>query len=118
VCPDPANQIIPAGATFDYEVPSEPNSWLWALTASIQVSGEPSPDTFLFNITDSLSGAKIFSQPMNATMPQTSGRGPLSFISTPHLFTPPSYPVVRLVNVGANPLLCRVTLYTAVEYDL
>jgi hypothetical protein len=132
VCPDPSNQSVPAGATFDYEVPSEPNTWLWAVCASL---GNPvddvSPgDGFLVQITDSSTGATLLSQPVNGRLltgipggtPAGSGngyRGPLFVLSTPHLFQPPSYPVVRIVNVSAALLaICRVTLFTAVEYDV
>jgi hypothetical protein len=129
VCPDPQSQFINPGATYDYEVPSEPNTWLWALTASTTNRSDPS-DGFMVQITDSGTGASLFSQPLkdellsgivNST-PQGSGngyRGPLYFLDTPHLFEPPSYPVVRIINVSLNQILkCRVTLYTCVEYDL
>lgn len=134
VCPEPANQSIPPGTTFDYEVPSEPNSWLWAMTVSIQnftdlVSG----DGLLVQVTDSSTGATLFSQPTNSNeltgLPiiggtptkQGSGngyRGPLFLLPTPHLYEPPSYPVVRMVNTStATTMTVRVTLYTVAEYD-
>lgn len=134
VCPDPANQLIGPGATYDYEVPSEPNTWLWGICASLENIGDifPGNDTFLVQITDSHTGATLFSQPVSGNLitgipiisfsrtPQGSGngyRGPIMFLSTPHLFEPPSYPVVRIVNTATiAPLKCRVTLYTAVEY--
>ena len=136
VCPDPANQLIQPGATYDYEVPSEPNTWLWAICASIQNVDDISAqnDTFLVNITDSATGATLFSQPVSFNditgIPIVSGtptpagsgnsyRGPLMRLSTPHLFTPPSYPVVRIVNTAQTvALICRVTLYTVTEYDV
>lgn len=136
VCPDPANQLIQPGATYDYEVPSEPNTWLWAICASIQNLNDISAgnDTFLVSITDSSTGATLFSQPVNfnditgipiisfSPTPQGSGngyRGPLMKLSTPHLFTPPSYPVVRIISTATEVALkCRVTLYTVVEYDI
>ena len=136
VCPDPANQLIQPGATYHYEVPSEPNTWLWAICASIQNVNNISAqnDTFLVNITDSGTGATLFSQPVNFNditgIPIVSGtptpagsgnsyRGPLMRLSTPHLFTPPSYPVVRIVNTAQTVApIRRVTLYTVVEYDL
>ncbi len=57
VCPDSSSQPIAAGATYDYEVPSEPNCWMWAINASGDGDG------FLVNVTDSLTGAALFSQP-------------------------------------------------------
>jgi len=136
VCPDPENQAIPPGVTFDYEVPSEPNTWVWAVSASL--ANPPNTigaqDTLLVQITDSTTGSTLFSQPTQQTnltglpiisgspTPQGSGngyRGPQVIISTPHLYAPPSYPVVRLVNTSSTlTLQARVTLYTCVEYDL
>ena len=117
VCPDPQAQLLQPGTTYDYEVPSEPNCWLWALTASGSVGD------FLVQVTDSTTGAKLFSQPVlmrdiNASLTGTSGRGVQFILSTPHLFEPPSYPVVRLTNTNAAAQICRVTLYTCVEYDI
>lgn len=117
VGPDPNNQMLAAGTTQDYEVPTEPNFWCWAITAS----GNPVLD-FLVNVTDSVTGAIIFSQPcsaaaINAARNGTSGRGPLFFLSTPHLFTPPSYPVIRVINTAASAQVIRVCLWGAVEYD-
>ena len=136
VCPDPSNQKVLPGNTFDYEVPSEPNTWLWAITASLgNPVGSLSPgDGFLVQISDSATGARLFSQTVNSnlltgtpiigTTPTQQGsgngyRGPLMFLETPHLFTPPSYPVVSVVNISAAlSAICRVTLFTVVEYDL
>ncbi len=136
VCPDPENQLIPPGATYDYEVPSEPNTWLWAVCASLENIDDifADNDTFLVQITDSETGATLFSQPVSGNVitgipiisftrtPQGSGngyRGPLKFLPTPHLFQPPSYPVVRIVNTAQEVALkCRVTLFTVVEYDI
>lgn len=117
VCPDPSAQLIQSGATYDYEVPSEPNCWLWAINASGTGSD------FLVNVTDSVTGATVFSQPvpmstLNAQLTGTGGRGPLFYLSTAHLFLPPSYPVVRIVNTDNEAQTCRVTLFTCVEYDL
>jgi len=116
VAPDTVNQVIPSGNTFDYEVPIEPNFWLYALAAS--GTGED----FLFQITDSVSGATLFSQPMPLSrMPQrlnTSNRGPQLFLATPQLYVPPSYPIVRVINTTAFSNTCRVTLFGAVEYNV
>jgi hypothetical protein len=115
-CPEPANQIIAPGTTYDYNMPIEPNCWCWAVAAS------GSGADFLFQVTDSVTGATFFSQPvpaslMSAAVNGTAGRGPLFYLSTPHLFLPPSYPVVRIINTQSTPQTCRVTLYCAVEYD-
>ena len=114
---DPNNVVIPAGLTQDYEVPIEPNFWCFAL--SVSLTGRD----FLFNITDSVSGATFFSQPVSAAAMSyqrnaTSGRGPLFYLATPHLFTPPSYPIVRVINTYGFDQTCRVNLFGTVEYDL
>lgn len=117
VGPDPANQIIPAGQTQDYEVPIEPNFWCWGL--AVGLTGRD----FLFNVTDSITGAQFFSSPVSAATMNpgrngTAGRGPIFYLPTPHLFTPPSYPVIRLINTFTEDQTCRVTLFGCVEYDL
>jgi hypothetical protein len=114
---DPLNILIQPGLTQDYEVPIEPNYWCFALS----VSGDG--DDFLFNITDSVSGAQFFSQPvsartMSAAATGTQGRGPLFYLSTPHLFAPPSYPIVRIINTTVSAQRCRVSLFGVVEYDV
>jgi hypothetical protein len=116
-CPEPADQLIAAGTTYDYNVPIEPNCWIWAVSAS------GTGQDFLFQVTDSVTGATFFSQPvpmslMSTARNGTAGRGPQSFLSTPHLFLPPSYPVVRIINTTNFDNICRVTLYGAVEYDV
>jgi hypothetical protein len=116
VGPDVINQSIPAGSTQDYEVPIEPNFWLYGVAAS--GTGED----FLFNVTDSVTGATLFSQPMPLSrMPSrlaTSGRGPQLFLSTPQLYLPPSYPIIRVINTTAFANVCRVTLFGCIEYDV
>lgn len=120
VAPEPTGQLIQPGVTFDYEVPSEPNLWLWGINASSNLAGTKD---FLFNVTDSLTGAQLFSQPipqslMNARVNGTANRGPICFLSTPHLYTPPAYPIVRLINNSNTAQVCRVTLFCCVEYDV
>jgi hypothetical protein len=114
---DPSNLVVPAGTTQDYEVPIEPNFWCFAF--SVNVNGRD----FLFNVTDSVTGATFFSQPVSAAAMSpirngTAGRGPLSYLSTPHLFTPPSYPIVRIINTFGFDVPCRVNLFGCVEYDV
>lgn len=115
VGPNPQNMLIPAGTTQDYEVPIEPNFWLYAITATPEEGQD-----FLVQITDIVSGSTLFSQPASAaTLSQkTSGRGPQMFLSTPQLYPPPSYPVIRVINTAATDRICRVTLFGCVEYDV
>jgi hypothetical protein len=117
VCPEPANQLIQPGATYDYEVPSDPNTWLFGINAS----GDQRD--FLLNVTDSVTGATLFTQPVNRTTisptpANPAGRGVQYFVCTPHLYEPPSYPVVRIINTTSDPQVCRVTLFCAVELDI
>ena len=119
VGPNPQNMLIPAGTTQDYEVPIEPNFWMYALTATPQTIDE-SPLDFLVQVTDIVSGATLFSQPASARTlsTRTNGRGPQVFLSTPQLYHPPSYPVIRVINTAAQDQVCRVTLFGCVEYDV
>lgn len=115
VGPNPQNMSVPAGTTQDYEVPIEPNFWLYAITATPEAGKD-----FLVQITDIVSGGTLFSQPIPASVlsTQTAGRGPQVFLSTPQLYAPPSYPVIRVVNTANSSQVCRVTLFGCVEYDV
>jgi hypothetical protein len=116
VGPNPQNMLIPAGTTQDFEVPLEsPNFWLYALTAT-----PASELDFLFQITDAVSGATLFSQPVSAATfnTKTSGRGPQAFLSEPQLYDSPSYPIIRVINTAGSDQICRVTLFGCVEYDV
>lgn len=117
VGPDPMQQLIQPGATINYEVPAEPNLWIWAVNASSD------DEDFLFNVADSETGAQFFSTPIsmssvNAALNGTAHRGPLFFMATPHLFTPPAYPIVRITNTSGAAQVCRVNLFGGVEYDI
>lgn len=125
VCPEPSDQIIPAGSTFDYEVPTEPNTWLWAINSSARVvEGFTGPGSYLVNVIDSVTGANLFSQPVRGDLVLetlihgTDNRGKQVFVPTPHLYLPPSYPVVRIINTHTDPQRIRVTLFTCAEYNL
>lgn len=115
VGPDPQNMLIPAGTTQDYEVPIEPNFWLYAMVATPEAEKD-----FLVQITDVVPGTTLFTQPVSAAAlsVRTSGRGPQYFLSTPQLYAPPSYPVIRVVNTANSDQVCRVTLFGCVEYDV
>jgi hypothetical protein len=117
VGPEPLNQLVQPGQTVNYEVPIEPNFWLWGIVAS----GDGTD--FLFNISDSETGAQLFSTPVSmatqsAIRNGTAGRGPIQYLQTPHLFSPPSYPIIKIINVANAAQVCHVTLYGCVEYDL
>lgn len=119
--PDQQTSHIPAGSTVDYEVPVEPNCWLWAFSASSDI-GDFGEQDFSFNVIDSATGSQLFSQPVSMAVMNAqrtdAARGPLIYLSTPHLYDPPSYPVIRIINTDPNPQICRVNLFTCVEYDL
>lgn len=128
VCPEPAQQVIEVGATVDFEVPAEPNTWLWGInTSSRQVDGENKYGEFLFNVYDSVTGSQLFSQmasglqfnfnwPGQGPEKTDRERGPVAILPSPHMYNPPSYPVVRIMNTGAFQQVCRVNLFTCVEY--
>lgn len=122
VGPENPNLLIPPGSTQDYDVPIEPNFWLYAIKASSRPIDERQP-SFLFNIIDSLTGAALFTMPassadLNILTTSPHNRGPQHFLATPHLFASPGYPVIRIINTDAAAQICRVTLFGAVEYDV
>ena len=114
VGPEQQNLIIAPNSTQDYEVPAEPNFWLYAVTTS------GTGADFLFNVLDAVSGAQLASQPLSmaAFKTLTANRGPQHFLSTPQLYAPPSYPIIRIINNQSSAQTCRVTLFGCVEYDL
>lgn len=122
VIPDPIDEIIAAGQTYDMNVPMEPNSWLYAVNTWITPAEDEQPDNdFFVQITDAITGASLFSQQTRATTLQPaigntrSGNGLRAFLSAPRAFLPPSYPIVRIVNLSAFDVKCNVNLFTAVE---
>jgi len=122
VVPDPIDEVIPAGQTYDTNVPMEPNSWLYALNTWITPAEEEDPaNDFFVQITDAVTGAQVFSQQARATNLQPaignnrSGNGLRAFLSSPRAFLPPSYPVVRIVNLSGSNVKCNLNLFCAVE---
>lgn len=113
VCPEPLAQLIPGSGVLDYEVPIEPNTWLFAIGALPAIGTD-----FLFNVTDSETSAPLFSAPVMAStmQTQTAGRGPQVFLPTPHLFASPGFPIVRLINLSGGTARCIVVLYCVTEY--
>lgn len=114
VCPDPTNQTIAAGSTYDFSVPIDPNTWLWAVNCqSSQAAG------FYVQITDSVTGATVFSQPiLSQNLQGNAQKGRLVILSAPRLFVPPAYPIVRIVNNAQNAAnVCQVNLFCCAELD-
>jgi hypothetical protein len=124
VCPDPVNQSVAANSTTDFNVPSEPNTWIWALNAVSNPGQEADAAGFYVQVTDSVTGATIFSSPMlNSNLNgarQTSGAAaqcPLCLLSAPRLYIPPAYPIVRIVNLSGSAQTCIVQLFCMIETD-
>ncbi len=122
VIPDPIDEVIPAGQTYDMNVPIEPNTWIYGVNTFITPAEEEDPaNDFYVQITDSVTGATVFSQPTRATDLQPavgntrSGNGLICYLSSPRLFHPPSFPIVRIVNLAGAAVKCNVNLFCAVE---
>lgn len=125
VCPDAVNQLIAPQSTTDFNVPSEPNTWIWALNAVSNPGQTADPAGFFVQVTDSISGATLFSSPVlntnldgsRASSGTASKQSPLVLISAPQLYIPPAYPIVRIVNLSMNAQTCIVQLFCAIETD-
>ncbi len=120
VVPDPIDQVIPAGQTYDTNVAIEPNTWLYAVNTWTAPSEEGPVNDFYVQITDAVTGAVLFSQQVHATDLQpanssAAANGLRCFLSAPRLFLPPSYPIVRIVNLSGQDVKCNVNLWCAVE---
>ncbi len=114
VCPDAADQNIAAGATYDFSVPCEPNTWLYGLNVKSQQTAG-----FYVQITDSVTGATVFSQPiLSQNLQGNKNKGQVILLSAPRLFVPPAYPIVRIINNANAANLCQVNLFCAVELDI
>jgi hypothetical protein len=120
VCPDPLGQLVAGLSTIDFNVPAEPNLWLWGINASSNPGGSADPAGFLVQISDSFTGAELFSQPIPSSQLYSSNpaQGVVNFLSEPRAFVPPSYPIVRIINLSSNPQTCVVNLFTAIETDV
>jgi len=124
VCPDPVNQSIAPQVTSAYNVPAEPNTWVWALNAISNPGTTPDPAGFYVQVSDSLTGANLFSSPvLNSNLDgarTTAGDAkqcPLILIAAPRLFIPPAYPIVTIVNLSMSAQTCIVQLFCAIETD-
>jgi hypothetical protein len=119
VCPDPIDQLVAPLSTIDFNVPAEPNLWLWAINAASNPGGTADPAGFYVQVSDSLTGAEVFSQPILSKLLYPANPGHvLNFISDPRLFVPPAYPIVRIVNLSASAQTCIVNLFTLIETDV
>lgn len=138
VTPVPINQTIAPLSTFDQTVSIDPVTWVYAVNA--QGSERAG---FYVQITDALTGSTVFSQLMHnvdlstiypAGVPLTlpgklksnpeiqavepgNDRGALIYLASPRLFTAPSYPIVRIVNLASVAQVCTVNMFCAVEIE-
>jgi hypothetical protein len=124
VCPDPASQLLAGNNQSVFNVPAEPNTWIWAINAASNPGSMADPAGFAVQISDSQTGASLFSSPIRQTLLdgtlQTSGnanQNPLIVLPLPRLFVPPSYPVVKIVNFSSSAQICIVQLFCAIETD-
>ena len=125
VCPNPQAQLIAPQSTIDFDVPCEPNTWIWALNAISNPGQAPDAAGFYVQVNDSLTGAGLFASPVlsrnldgSASGTGTHSRqGPLVLLSAPRLYVPPAYPIVRIVNLSMSAQTCIVQLFCAIETD-
>lgn len=125
VCPDSTHQLIAPFSTSDFNVPCEPNTWIWGLNAASNPATSPDTAGFYVNIIDAVTGATVYSTPVNnanldglATMSPNAAQCPIVLLAAPRLFVPPAYPIVRVVNLSASAQTCIVQLFCAIETDV
>jgi hypothetical protein len=125
VCPDAAHQTIPPQGQSAFNVPAEPNTWLWALNAVSNPGQEADAAGFQVQIVDSFTGAAVFSAPVPNTLLDgtltTSGdakQSPLVLLAAPRLFVPPAYPIVTVLNLSMSSQVCIVQLFCCIETDV
>lgn len=125
VCPNSVAQVVAPQSTTDFNVPCEPNTWIWALNAVSNPGQAPDAAGFYVQVIDSLTGVNLFSSPvlnsnLNGETSATgthSNQGPLVLLSAPRLYVPPAYPIVRIVNLSMSAQTCIVQLFCAIETD-
>lgn len=125
VCPNAAAQSIAPNSQQVFNVPAEPNTWLWAINAASNPGLSPDAAGFAVQITDSVTGAQVFAAPignalLNGTATGVSGnatQNPLIVLPAPRLFIPPAYPIVTIINLSASTQRCIVQLFCAIETD-
>jgi hypothetical protein len=125
VCPNSTAQVIAPQSTTDFNVPCEPNTWIWALNAVSNPGQTPDPAGFFVQVNDSVTGAGLFSAPVQSqnldgsrsASGTHSTQSPLVLIAAPRLYIPPAYPIVRIVNLSMSAQTCIVQLFCAIETD-
>jgi hypothetical protein len=115
VMPAQLDQIIQPGASYDANIPVEPFTWLYGLSCSATHADGSTAAAFTLQITDAVTGAQVFSQPILSSQITPAGTPGLFFLQSPHLFLPPSYPMIRIINNDAAAALCIANLFCAVE---
>lgn len=126
VCPDSVHQLVAPQSTTDFNVPCEPNTWIWALNSVSNPGHSPDAAGFYVQVIDSVTGVNLFSSPMlnsnldgtRASNGTTSKQSPLVLLSAPRLYVPPAYPIVRIVNLSLSSQTCIVQLFCAIETDV
>lgn len=120
VVPNPIDEVIQAGATYETSVNIDPNTWLYGVQAWMTSPGPPTND-FYVQITDAVTGGTVFSQQARGSnLAAAEGNTPLHnkliyYLGSPRLFVPPSYPIVKIVNLSSSNVKCNFNLWCAVE---
>jgi hypothetical protein len=109
--PTQLDQLMDPLSTYDQSLSIDPNTWLYGINGAAQA-----PAGFYCQITDALTGATLWSQPIHSRdILATPARGVICYLAAPRLFVPPSYPIVRIQNLAATPAFCMLTLFCATE---
>lgn len=111
IAPDPINQTIQPGTSYDQSVNIEPQTWLYGINSRGSINSN-----FLVQITDAVTGATVWSQPPNATvLGPGNSNGLIVFLEEPRYFNPPAFPILRIVNQHSAAQVITVNLFCVVE---
>lgn len=114
--PDDFNNPIGAFLTFEYQVRTQPGAYLYAYQFSIVGAGAPSD--VLFQVTDSCTETKLFSDFIagSSMAETTAGIGlnrPPCLMSQPYLVGPPGQLNVEMSNRASAARNCQLLLFLA-----
>jgi hypothetical protein len=108
--PDESHAILAPSQVFDLTINPPPFVWLVAFSAHAE-----QPEGFLAQITDTVTGQTIFSQPIHSASIGNPASGGLLYLSMPAPILPPSRLAVRLTNLAPAGNRCQLAIWVIQE---
>jgi hypothetical protein len=108
--PDESHAILAPSQLFELIVGPPPFTWLMAFSAHSE-----QPEGFLAQITDTVTGQHVWSQPVHSDSIGNPASGGLLWLSMPLPILPPSRLAVRITNLSAIANRCQLAIWAIQE---